>query len=379
MFNTILRYEIKKLISNKIMITAFVLMIIASLTMGLNEEGLSSNRHASKISEERNALNGRILDDALIGDMSREALDEYGLVWETDDIAYEDAAAIVTDTVGENIPLNMIDSGLLYGKREQAIDEALEMALATDEERSYWEREESRVQIPFTVENVNSPVAMANGLANIAVLGIFYTVICLSGVFAGEYRTRTDKLILSSRNGHKMLLAAKVISGMMFALVSILIVTVVFVAVTVACWGTEGFDAMVQLQCPFCASSLTQGDLIRNIIILLFTATILTAVATIALSEVVRNEIAVMGIMIALNVGAFAAGLFVPSEMRVISQAVSMAPMTFISPRMLYEFRLIGREGHYLRAYEFVPLLYIVLSLALLVICSVHYLKPRRR
>ena len=30
------------------------------------------------------------------------------------------------------------------------------------------------------------------------------------------------------------------------------------------------------------------------------------------------------------------------------------------------------------RAYEFVPLLYIVLSLALLVICSVHYLNPRR-
>ena len=153
-----------------------------------------------------------------------------------------------------------------------------------------------------------------------------------------------------------------------------MIVTAAFAVVTIATWGAEGFDAMVQLQTPFCASALSQADLIKRIIILLITATILSSAVTIALSEVVRNEIAVIGILIAVNVGAFAAGLFIPNEMRVLSQTVSMAPMTFISPRMLYEFRLVGWSGHYLKAFEFVPLLYVVLSLALLCVLSFHYL-----
>lgn len=379
MFTTLLKYELKKLVTNKIMIIAFIVLVFAGVMMGLNEEGRSSDRRPSKISEDRNALNGQMLDDALLAEISTKAQDEYGLVWNPEDIAYEDAATLVIENVGENIPLASVNAQMLYGKRREMIDEAMTMEGITEQEREYWELEESKVQIPFTVENVNSPIAMANGLSNIALLAVFYTAVCLSGVFAGEYRARTDKLILSSRNGHRKLLIAKISAGFIFALVSVLIVAAVFIAVTIASWGTEGFGAMVQLQAPFCASALTQADLIKSIIILLITATILSSAVTIALSEVVRNEIAVIGIMIAVNVGAFAAGLFIPDEMRVLSQTVSMAPMTFISPRMLYEFRLVGWGGHYLKAFEFVPLLYLVLSLVFLCLLSFHYLHRRKK
>ena len=94
-------------------------------------------------------------------------------------------------------------------------------------------------------------------------------------------------------------------------MVSMLVITAAFVAVTISVWGTEGFGAMVQLQCPFAA--------------------------------------------------------------------VSMAPMTFISPRMLYEFRLIGWSGHYIKAFEFVPMLYLVLSLLLMLILCRHYLQVKRK
>ena len=158
-----------------------------------------------------------------------------------------------------------------------------------------------------------------------------------------------------------------------------LITAAVFAAVTLAVWGTDGFGAMVQLQCPFAAVAITQADLIKRIALLLFASTLLTAVASIALSELIRNETGVIGILTAVNIGAFAAGLFIPESMRVLSQAVSMAPMTFISPRMLYEFRLIGWSGHYLKAYEFVPVLYLALSIILLAVCFVHYRKACRK
>jgi hypothetical protein len=53
--------------------------------------------------------------------------------------------------------------------------------------------------------------------------------------------------------------------------------------------------------------------------------------------------------------------------------------MTFISPRMLYEFRLIGWSGHYIKAFEFVPMLYLVLSLLLMLILCRHYLQVKRK
>lgn len=379
MFKTLFFYELKKLVTNKVMAIAFIVLLLAGATMGLNEEGRSSNRQAAKISEDRNVLNGRMLDDALLSELSTKALDEYGLVWNPEDIAYEDAATLVIETVGENIPLSNIDADLFYEKRAEMIDEGMTLAGITDSERSYWEQEEASVQVPFTVDNVNSPVAMANGLSNIALLGLFYTAICLSGVFAGEYRLRTDKLILSSRNGGRKLLLAKISAGLSFSLVSMLVINAAFVAVTISVWGTEGFGAMVQLQCPFAAVSMTQADLIKHILVLLIASTVLSALTALALSELVRNEIAVIGIMIAVNVGSFAAGLFVPNDMRVLSQAVSMAPMTFISPRMLYEFRLIGRSGHYIKAFEFVPMLYLVLSLLLMLVLCRHYLQVKRK
>ena len=83
MFKTLFFYELKKLVTNKVMAIAFIVLLLAGATMGLNEEGRSSNRQAAKISENRNVLNGRMLDDALLSELSTKALDEtdwYGIL-----------------------------------------------------------------------------------------------------------------------------------------------------------------------------------------------------------------------------------------------------------------------------------------------------------
>ena len=103
-------------------------------------------------------------------------------------------------------------------------------------------------------------------------------------------------------------------------------------------------------------------------------AAILYTLTAIVLSEVTKNELASMGILVGMNFAFFALSMFVPASPRVLSQALAMAPMTFISPRFLYEFRLVGLAGHFMPAWQFVPLLYLGISAVLLLVCARHYL-----
>lgn len=379
MFKTILKYELKKLVWNRITPVAFGIMLAASIIMGLNEEGMGMSRNAAKRSPERDALNGRLLDDSLFSEMTEKSQDEYGLVWDTGDSAYEDAASIVINTVGENIALKTLDAEMYYNKREQSMGEAMDLSLVSDSEKEYWKQESAGVPVPFTLWNVNAPAAMANGLSNFGTLLLFFIAICLSGIFAGEVRNRTEEIIRSTKKGQGQILAAKLIAGLIFTAISSCILMAAFSVTTLLVWGTEGFSSQVQLLSPFAAVNMTLGELIRILIILIFAAAILYTLTAIVLSEVTKNELAAMGILVGINFAFFALGMFVPASPRILSQVFAMAPMTFISPRFLYEFRLVGFGGNYLTAWEFVPILYLAISAVLLLVCARHYLTRRGR
>lgn len=374
MFKTIFKYELKKLVWNRITPVAFGIMLAASIIMGLNEEGMGLSRNAAKKSPERDALNGRLLDDKLFSEMAEKSKDEYGLVWDTGDSAYEDAAALVINTVGGNIALKSLDAETYYGKRQQSMEEAMNLSLVSDSERKYWEKESADVSLPFTLWNVNAPTAMANGLSNFGTLLLFFIAICQSGIFAGEARNRTEEIIRSTKNGKGQIFAAKLLAGLIFTAASSCILMAAFSVTTLLVWGTEGFLAQVQLLGPFAAVNMTLGELIRILFFLMLAAAILYTLTAIVLSEVTKNELASMGILVGMNFAFFALSMFVPASPRVLSQALAMAPMTFISPRFLYEFRLVGLAGHFMPAWQFVPLLYLGISAVLLLVCARHYL-----
>lgn len=185
MFKTLLKFELKKICGNKIAIIAFFIMVVTSLVMGLNEEGAGLNRNTAKKSNERDALNGRLLDDRLFSELADKSKDEYGLTWNSKDSAYEDVAAVVINTVGENIPLKTIDEETYYEKRQTSIDEAMNLSKLTDSEKVFWQKKGAQVSIPFTVYNVNAPVAITNGFSNFSTIMMFFIAVCLSGIFAG--------------------------------------------------------------------------------------------------------------------------------------------------------------------------------------------------
>lgn len=375
MFKTLLKFELKKICGNKIAIIAFFIMVVTSLVMGLNEEGAGLNRNTAKKSNERDALNGRLLDDRLFSELADKSKDEYGLTWNSKDSAYEDVAAVVINTVGENIPLKTIDEETYYEKRQTSIDEAMNLSKLTDSEKVFWQKKGAQVSIPFTVYNVNAPVAITNGFSNFSTIMMFFIAVCLSGIFAGEYRNKTNEIIRGTKNGRMKLFSAKLIASLIFSIGSLAISTVVFMLTTILAWGTEGFDGQVQLECPFAEIQMTEWGLVKLILILLFTATVLYTITIFFLSQFTRNEVASMGILMGINFLLFAVSMFLPSRLRILSHLFSMVPMSFISPRMLYEYRLIGFNHHFFMTWQFVPVLYIGISVVLLILCVWHNCK----
>lgn len=77
---------------------------------------------------------------------------------------------------------------------------------------------------------------------------LFFVIsICIAPVFAGEYQSRTDALILTSKFGKTKLIGAKLIAVSLFCVGYVLVCTVLSVGSLIAVLGVEGYDLPVQL------------------------------------------------------------------------------------------------------------------------------------
>jgi len=101
------------------------------------------------------------------------------------------------------------------------------------------------------------------------------------------------------------------------------------------------------------------------------TAAILFATFAMAMSEVVKNSLAVMGIMVGLFI--FSQLELIPPRFRILAQIKAMLPSNQISIWSLMEHRLVGFGGHYVTTYVASPVIYILISAFLIVIGKIAY------
>ena len=136
-------------------------------------------------------------------------------------------------------------------------------------------------------------------------------------------------------------------------------------------YGMDGLGAAVQLELPLSDYSFTMGQFIIVQMIVMITAAILFATFAMAISEVVKNSLAVMGIMVGLFI--FSQLELIPPRFRVLAQIKAMLPSNQISIWSLMEHRLVGFGGHYVTTYVASPVIYILISAFLIVIGKIAY------
>ncbi|MDE7007280.1 MAG: hypothetical protein K2P07_03845, partial [Lachnospiraceae bacterium] len=202
-----------------------------------------------------------------------------------------------------------------------------------------------------------------DSMYTVGFLVIFATAICLAGVFADERGRKMDQLILSSKYGRNPLYLAKVLSGISFTVLFVMLICGLSVLETYFLYGLEGFDAAFQLIMPSFSYPVTAGESVLTAFAMLGAAAVITGVFVMVLSEVLHNSLGTL----ALTVGIIILSMVFPSSAiperyRLISQLWSYLPSNFVAVWEIFSFRTVPVLGMVLVSWQAVPILYLVIG-----------------
>ena len=352
------RYELKKIMRSKLTIAMMIILVLVVLLAGLSP----GEKETREVRDYQHVLNGRAIDNDLLNEMY-PLIDDYAVTWNAENAAYERVAYVEKCIVGDGERLSDYTADEMYGIRESDLMEVMAMDRLSDDEIAWWAGQEDKVAKPFIYNYSGGPVALARGLSAVCLAMLLFAAMCLSTVFAGEHRQRTDQIVLSCVNGRKETCFAKLAAGMSFVLGAFIVSFAMLALIIFLRKGLDGMEAMVQLEVPFSAYPLTIDRFIAIQFVLILAASVLFAAAAMAFSEIFRNGLAVMGLL----TGCYLVTQIVsiPARYRIPSQIMCWMPTEIADLASLMDHRLVGIGGHYITSFHIAPVLYLFLTVIL--------------
>lgn len=139
-----------------------------------------------------------------------------------------------------------------YDKRNADVKELLNMDYSTgnytDAEKDYFLNLNSQIETPFHFAYIQGwSQILTRGFLSILLIISFVTCICVSPVFAHEYQTGADAIILSSKYGKNKIITAKIASSVAFTTILYTLSMFLFTIIMLAFHGVTGWNASFQL------------------------------------------------------------------------------------------------------------------------------------
>ncbi|MCR5032469.1 MAG: hypothetical protein K6A92_06380 [Lachnospiraceae bacterium] len=357
-FGALYAFELKKILKNKVAIVTFLFFFFYAFLQG--EFEVSGNYPPSRLAETE-ALNGRALDADLLEECLA-VVDETGRVTDEETNGrYMDLASLVREVIGYGTDYQHVTIDDFYGRRMEIVEEIYEDSCLTEGEIRYWKEKETQIEKPFIYHDTMVSSGILEGTTNYAIMLLLILSVGLAGCFAQESQRRTDPMIRASINGGKELYFAKVLAGMTYVFGCTVILLGTFFTYLSLKWGLRGIHTMVQNYYPESQMPLTIGQETVILLILLILGMLLMSAFALFVSNVSRNALATMAIVLGVYMGMFALSTAVPISMRWLNQALCLLPSTLISSRMVLEYRLI-HLGRYFLCYEIAPILYLLMT-----------------
>ena len=377
LFCTLFYYEIKKIVKNRFTIILLIVIAAYSLMQGVFQAEQMSD-YSDRTRELKRVIDGRVIDDTLLHELC-ESADEYGVFWNETNCTYQALCDWVRKIVDYGKPIGDYDADAIYRIRQDTIKEGMELCALTEGEEKYWAEKETQIAKPLIWHSFEEMYGLLDIVQSMSLIMLFVITLLLSHIFAGEIKDKTDPLLRCTRGGWGITYAAKISA----AVATIFLLTVLFggisIVTSMALWGNNGWDAMVQSLMPLTSEPLTIGAFFGRQILVSFAACLFLTVATCFLSECLNNPVAVMGAVFGGFLLILAGAREIPMVIRPLSQFLYLlSPIDMASPNVLYEFRLVGFGGHYLTALQFAPILYVGISVLAVVVGYFVYLRRNK-
>lgn len=361
MLKTIYLFELKKLFWAK---GNLMVLIGSAVILGLLA--------ASSIFEERPAfretagnLDGRTIDAALIEELKPALEDENGQILsevKEGDEMYAPILKVIRQVSGEEMDFSHIQEVGWYELRRQRIRQRQEMQGLTDEEKAYWDAQESRVHKPFVYHMHSGPAGLLKSFQALGFFILILSAVGLSGVYARETSDHMNQLLLCSRNGKKQLYWIKFAAGVTWILTAAVLLVMVLLILFGGIYGLKGTNEMLQLVKPLSMLPTTIGQMLAICLGIFLLAAVLFGAVTMLLSVVTQNALVVTCVLLGyLIVDLFAE---VPDRFRILQMIWSLRPNAILMNTGFVNYRLIPLAGHLFLNIQAAPVIYGLIAIA---------------
>lgn len=383
-------FEYKKIFRRKSAVVAIVMLYVLSAVTCIlpiigTSYGVVTESKYEAIMKDKSyemALNGRELDSGLMLEMSKaygyipdEAADyTYTQEYETYARPYSSVYRLVRGgfnsseyrfSIKEAKALTPEIADSYYEVRQQNMIYDMKNEGASDEEVKYMLECDSEVQKPFRLGYNSGYRSYISFMYTAAVFMMFVISICVAPIFAGEYTSGADQLLLTSKHGKRKLIYSKIFAGLSFAVfVSVTIFAIVSL-ISLSIYGMEGFDTALQLIYPQVCYNVSIGKAVFMLSGIGILACMCIASVTMLLSAKMRTPFPVIIIMSLANFVPMVLNIVGNSPIvRVINKIMILFPVRMCNIWDPFSANMYGAFGSYIRPYIFMPIFAALLTIA---------------
>lgn len=163
----------------------------------------------------------------------------------------------------------------------------------SNQEKQFWNTKNSQIETPYEY-GYHAGWRSLFQCFELLIVSIIAICICIAPVFAGEYQSGADSVILSTRYGKSKLIKAKISAAFLFALLVFLINVLVAVGIQLYAFGFEGWDLPLQILNVTIPYNLSLLEAAMVCILILLLVSMGMAAVTLLLSAKLKTAFAVL-------------------------------------------------------------------------------------
>ena len=382
-FFDLVGFEYKKIFKRKSAIIALILVIVAVCispltvffgTTYVDGEPFESQYQAMiKDREYARALSGLMIDENLMS----ETKDAYSKITSDDRFGITQEYQLYARPYQEifwmlNAVYNMEDLKDLteedmrnfYQARHDMIEKEVSYMTISDAAKEKLIELDSEIKTPFSFEYTGGFDSLFGSIYTLGIVCAFALAICLAPMFAGEYSSRTDQMILSSKLGKTKQVTAKLFTAISLFVVLFAILLLISIILVASIYGLDGADAPIQLLSVSVTYPLT---ILQNLLIFLlstFLGIFLIVAVILLLSSKFRSPFSVIIVVSVL--------LFIPMMITVPETIVwlhnlfNLLPTNMMTIWGVFNRVVFDLFGLIIVPYVFLPIFATIASVAML-------------
>ena len=200
---TLYRYELKKLLRQKVLWIAVALMTLILVGVGITD--VVTGRAA--ISKNYKEFSGREIDDSLIKEVQEAEDPDHYIVFRS----------FINFCMG-TADYENVNEQEVYAIRENNNQDQMKQAKLSDAEIDYWNQKEAEVKKPFTYQYEEGYAGIYTSVYVANFMLLLLSAIGICGIFADERINGTDQIIFSSVSKEKLFIA-KILAGLSMGII----------------------------------------------------------------------------------------------------------------------------------------------------------------